>query len=87
MRTTGCFDRNSREAEWAIFRHHDGCLLFVFQTIHLANKHEYHESNNQEVEHGVEEDAVIDRCCTRSFSLGERGICVSRKVNEFVGKI
>jgi len=47
--------------------------LFVFQTIHLADEHEYYESDNQEVRHGVEEDAVIDRGCTRSFGLGERG--------------
>ena len=87
MRTAGCFDRNSRETEWAIPRHCDGCLLFVFQTIHLANKHEYHESDNKEVGQGVEEDAIIDRGCTRSFGFGERGICMSRKVNEFVREI
>src|SRR5580693_2419137 len=87
MWTAGCLDRNSREAEWAIPRHSDSRLLFVFQTIHLANKHEYHESNNKEVGQGVEENAVIDRGCTRSFGLSERGICMSREVNEFVREI
>ena len=87
MRTASCSDRNSREAEWAIPRRCDGCLLFVFQTIHPADEHEYYESDNQEVGHGVEEDAVIDRGCTRSFGLGERGICMSREVNEFVREI
>jgi len=55
MRTAGCFDRNSREAEWAISRHSDGSLLFVLQAIHLADEHEYHESDNQKVGQRVEE--------------------------------
>ena len=81
MWTAGCLDRNSREAEWAIPRHSDSCLLFVFQTIHLANKHEYHESNNKEVGQGVEENAVIEPAALASASVAYA--CPERLMNLF----
>jgi hypothetical protein len=67
MRTAGCFDRNNREAEWAVSCHCDRCLSLVLQAIHLTNEHEYHESDNQEVGQGVEEEAIID--CGRTAAL------------------
>ena len=84
MRAAGCFDRNGRETEWAVPHNRNGCLLFAFQAIHLADKHEYHEGNNQKVGEDVEEDPVIDRGGTRSFRLRKRGIGMPRKVDEFV---
>src|ERR1700740_3213612 len=87
MRTTGCFDRNRRETEWAVSRHCEGCLFFALEAIHLPDEHEYHKGDNQEVGQCVEEDAVIDRGCTRSFRLGQGGIGMSREVNEFVRKV
>ncbi len=71
MRTASCFDRNRREAEWAVSHQWDGCLLFALQSIHLPDKHEYREGNNQELRERVEEDTVIDRGCPRSFRLSE----------------
>lgn len=87
MRTAGCLDRNGRETEWAISHHGQGCLLFALEAIHLADEHEYHEGDNQEVEESIAEDAVINRGCTRSSGLGEGGIGMSRKVNEFIREI
>jgi len=73
MRTTGCLDRNRRETERAVSHQCKGHLLFALQAIHLADKHEYHKGDNQEIEQCVEEDAVIDRSRTRSFCFGEGG--------------
>ena len=87
MRTTGCFDRNRRETEWAVAHHCERCLFFALQAIHLADEHEYHEGDDQEVEQCVEEDAVIDRGCTRSFRLGEGGIGMPLEVDEFVREV
>lgn len=87
MRTARCFDRDRRQAKWAISRRDDRCLLFVLQTIHPANQREYDERDNQEVEQSIEEDSVIDGRRTRSFCLGERGIRMSREVNKFIREI
>jgi hypothetical protein len=87
MRTASCFDRNGREAEWAVSHHWHGCLLFALQSIHLPDKHEYREGNNQEVRESIEEDTVIDRGGPGSFRLSEGGIDMPREVDEFVGEV
>ena len=87
MRTASCFDRNRREAEWAVSHQWDGFLLLALQSIHLPDKHEYREGDNQEVGESVEKDTVIDRGCSCSFRLSKGDIGVPREVNEFVGEI
>jgi hypothetical protein len=78
--------RNRGETEWAVSHQRTGCLLFILQSIHLSHEHEYREGNNQEVRESIEEDTVVDRGCSRSFRLSQGGICMPRKVDEFVGK-
>lgn len=89
MAATGSFLRDGFEAVGAVFGRWigGGGVFFALELVELTDDEEDRKGDDQEVQHVVDEQAVVDRRRTCRFGLGKGGVGGRRQVDVEVGKI
>src|SRR5262249_28371335 len=80
-------DRNGRQAQWTIFGSRSCWRVRFLQPVHLLHQQEDHECDDDEIEHGLEKDTVIDRGRPGGLRRGQRGLGRRREIEKQTGEV
>lgn len=87
MRALRCLDGNGRQAQWTVFRRRSRRSGGRLEAVDLLHDHEDHERNDDEIEHGLQKDTVVDGGRPSGFGRGQRGLRGPRQIEEEAGKV
>src|SRR5262249_52902637 len=81
-------NRNLGHTVWTVFGGGRGRRSRLLrEAVDLSYQEEDRERNDQEVQDRIRKHAVIDGCRTRLLGFGQRGIVLTRKVDEQIRKV